>query len=113
MGYHSKVCILAPDHAEALELRHVTPDCNHHKHCTQAEADRMIAAERDPVTHQPIEGFGQARTVRSTDGKRRITPIASILFYASKPSRGLQGFAPGQLGYVGPHTLQAVMAELH
>lgn len=87
------VCLLAPDHADALEQRGVVPDCQHHDHIKHAEADKLIG----------VEGWGVARTVFSQDGRRRITRIPSILTFASRQS-GIGG---------GPQVLQAVFAELH
>lgn len=71
----SKVCILAPEHAEALEERNVIPDCRYHNHLSHREADVQIALERDAKSGRTVEGWGTARSVRSMDGRRRITPI--------------------------------------
>src|SRR5580700_10289493 len=71
----SKVCVLAPDHAEALEERGRIPDCRYHGHLSHLEADAAVALEFDHKNGHTIEGWGQARTVRSIDGRRRITPI--------------------------------------
>jgi hypothetical protein len=109
----SKVCVLAPDHAEALEERGRIPDCRYHGHLSHLEADAAVALEFDHKNGHTIEGWGQARTVRSIDGRRRITPIPQILGYASRPSIGPQLFRGLRSGYVGPHTQQAIVAELH
>ena len=107
-----QVCVLSADHAEALEERNIVPDCRYHKHVSHREADEAIALEFEAKTKRPLEGWGQSRTVHSTDGRRRITPIAQILGYASRPSIGPQIFG-GRVGLRGPATLQAIMAELH
>lgn len=112
MARHS-VCVLAADHAEALEERGIVPDCNYHEHIQHAVADQRIALEFDASSRRAVEGWGAARTVRSLDGRRRITPIAKILGFASRPSRGPQLFRGRRHGYVGASTLQAIMAELH
>lgn len=98
----STVCILAPDHAEALEERGVVPDCDFHRHLSHGQADKALNRQRDETNRLTIEGWGSHRTVMARDGRRRITPIASILGYASRGS-----------GFGGPQTLQAIMAELH
>lgn len=109
----AKVCVLAGDHAEALEERGVIPDCRYHGHVSHDDADKLVAAERDKHNRFLLEGWGKARSVRSIDGRRRITPIAQILGYASRPSFGPQIFRGMRAGFVGASTLQAVMAELH
>src|SRR5271170_7652746 len=64
-AFLSKVCVLAPDHAVALEERGVVPDCRYHQHLSHREADAMIAADRDSKTSMLVEGWGRARTVHS------------------------------------------------
>jgi len=111
----SKVCVIAPDHAVALEERGVVPDCRYHQHLSHREADVMVAAAPDSKTRMLIEGWGRARSVRSIDGKRRITPISQVLTYASRPSGfRLDRFVAACMGVSsGPSTLQAVMSEFN
>lgn len=71
----TKVCVLAPEHAEALEERGIIPNCQCHIHFSHNEADRAIAAER--ANRQLLEGYGTMRTVHSIDGRRRVTPVAT------------------------------------
>src|ERR1700735_5882322 len=109
-----RVCVLAPDHAVALEERGVIPDCKYHGHFSHREADAAIDGQRDDKTGLMLEGWGRARSVRSIDGRRRITPIAQILGYVSRPSIWMQLFgSKARIGFFGPSTLQAVMSELH
>lgn len=107
------VCVLASDHAEALEDRGVIPNCQYHEHVTHREADERIAAVRCQASGQMREGHGRYRSVEATDGRRRITLVAHILAYVSMKSRGPQIFRGLKTGFVGAHTLQAVRSELH
>ncbi len=90
----SRVCILASDHAEALEDRGVVPDCRYHEHVSHRQADEMIQPVLSLHLRCMVEGDGAYRTVHGTDGRRRITRVAQVLGYASSPS-GLTGGYPG------------------
>ena len=57
-----RVCLLHPEHAEALEHRNVLPDCRYHEHMHGWRADELIEAE----THRSVSG---------PDGVRRMTTI--------------------------------------
>lgn len=123
----AKVCVLASDHAEALEDRGVTPSCDYHEHVSHRQADEMIdlgicnhsrrQVERGGFREAQglqlvgyVEGDGNFRTVHSTDGRRRITRIAQVMGYKSSPSNTVLTFS--QFGS-GVMVQQAIRAELH
>lgn len=121
----AKVCVLASDHAEALEDRGITPDCRYHEHVSHREADEMIQLvvcdharamlrsgrfleARGLQLAGMVEGEGDYRTVHSSDGRRRITRVAQIMGYVSKVSSAVYN----QVGSA-MMVQQAIRAELH
>lgn len=105
----ASVCLLAPDHAEALEQRGVVPNCLYHQHVSHKKADSMVAVVFDRPRMKFFEGEGEARTVETPsyrfDGKRRITPMPKVLGYA--------GRAPYNEYGKGMSTMQAIMEKVH
>lgn len=105
----ASVCLLAPDHAEALEQRGVVPNCEYHQHVSHKNADSMIAVVFDRPKLKFFEGEGEARTVDTPsyryDGKRRITFMPRILGYA--------GRAPYTPYGKGTSTMQAIMEKVN
>lgn len=98
------VCVLRPTEAEAFEKESRIPNCEHHTHCSREDATRFIAAFRDEAGHA-VEGYGSARSVIGSDGRRRITPLPRILRFTSIPDHyapdGARGVATMQPVYAG------------
>jgi hypothetical protein len=107
VGMARIVCLLTPQEAEGLEQDGRVPRCDlkRHSHISQVEADQLVAAFRD-VRGQIVEGYGEARTVRGSDGRRRVTPLARILRFTSIPDF----YAPD--GAMGVTTMQPVYENL-
>lgn len=63
----TQVCVLAPDHADALEERGVIPNCDYHEHIFHSLADVAVAAMRASGSRALIEGW----TAQNRTGKHR------------------------------------------
>ena len=103
------VCLLAPEHAEALEQRNIIPNCSVHDHISHGAADSLIGLERDEKTKRTIEGWGEARTVLSVDGRRRITPIAKVELHRSPNKMKKPHALHYEIPAVGDHRIRWYM----